>query len=198
MSENINDSEQGALTALQINTATRIQRLYADGYCTGIERKSDIAKLVAATKSADIYNCLVAMMRNACADMESTNYDGAITNEYEFLYEVRARLTELSGKDYILANLKQDIALYVMQMYKAGWQSKHSLVWKKCSDDLPTEEVIALNVNTNSVMSGKLEKSTRSPTAYNCVDDTNSESVAVFINCTHYIPVSELLKLSKE
>ena len=45
----------------------------------------------------------------------------AVTDEYQFIFEVKKRLTELSGNDYILANLKQAIALYVMQMYKAGY-----------------------------------------------------------------------------
>ena len=41
------------------------------------------------------------------------------------LYEISKRITELCGKDYILANLKRDLAIYVLQMFKAGQKIGH-------------------------------------------------------------------------
>ncbi len=75
---------------------------------------------------------------------------------------------------------------------------KAAPVWIKLSEDSPIPEVavIALNKKTGHTMTGFIEKSSRSATGFNCIDEVNGQ--IAFINCTHYIPVSELLFLNKE
>ena len=107
----------------------------------------------------------------------------------ESLTDVFAQLGEIMNPHLTDAN----------PVYKAMMAAERvAPTWKKCSDDIPAEEVIALlDGDTKSVIVGFIEKSARSPTAFNCVNESHSETM-VFMNCTHYILVSELLKFEKE
>jgi len=126
--------------------------------------------------------------------------------------DIHEQLVEVFGSD---ALWHSDRIKSIMQHYKLDYRDKNlveafmktaigvknqhykpmlTISWKEITpEDMPTGEVLAANKKTRSIMTGYLEKSSRSPTGYNCTEENNGELV-VFINCTHYILKSDLLK----
>lgn len=86
--------------------------------------------------------------------------------------------------------------------YMAGWNAKPSIKWKKIDpNNIPTQEVYGCLFREfipQQSLIGIIEKSHQSPSGFVCIESGQRTGGVDVINCTHYIPLSDLLHLEIE
>ena len=97
---------------------------------------------------------------------------------------------------------KNEVVIVDEPMEKIKAQIAATLKWRKITDNYPKETAVIticsgiMGIKGPQFQEGVIEKSLRSPSGYTCKGFTDGDND--WSNCTHYIPISDLLQLPKE